>query len=168
MRSDGLTGRGTVLWKGEIDGPDGSSRIILCQEGDRVYQASLTFYEQRPYILVYSGQLPEGPVLVPLGMSGGILLMGRYASRLMVLNGPEGTAGGCLSVGLGPEVVREVEGLWDQNALRFEPPVEWVEYEQGVEKDGISPGQTGSLMGRPYTLTLWDEGERCSPRPVGH
>lgn len=157
MGSDGLTGRGTVLWKGEIDGPDGPSRIILCQEEDRVYQASLTSYEGRPYIFVYSGQLPGGPALVSPVMSGGVVLAGRYASRLMALNLPEGTAGGQLEVRLGPEAVREAEGVWDQKALFFEPPLEWVEYEWGVKKDGIGPdGPTGLLMGRSYTLTLWD------------
>ena len=119
MRSDGLTGRGTVLWEGEIQGPGGPSRSILCQEEDRVYQASLTFYEQRPYILVYSGQLPDGPVLVPLVMSGGIVLAGRYASRLMVLNRPEGTAGGQLSVRLGPETVRALFTFADITAYFY-------------------------------------------------
>ena len=168
MAAHGETGTGQLLWQGRMKGYTGKYTTLLRRGGGRLYLGWLASYEGRPGIQVFSGSLPEEPAVTLLlndiyavtDMPYGRMAWrarGGYACQLIGVSLPEGTAGGRLSVTLGPEIVRETEGFWSQGLLIFAPPAQWVEYEWGLKKDGIRPYHTGTLADRPYTLTLWDE-----------
>jgi len=168
MAAHGETGTGQLLWQGRMTGYTGKYPSLLRRGEERLYLGQLTVYEGRPHIQTFSGPLPGEPAVtlllndvyavtdVPYGQMAW-RARGGYAGQLMGVSLPEETAGGRLSVTLGPEIVRETEGFWSQSLLLFSPPAPGVEYEWGLKKDGIKPYQTGTLADRPYTLTLWDE-----------
>lgn len=61
MRSDGLTGQGELLWRGEVAGlyDGGMDYMIVLEEDGRLYAGRLESYEGRPYICVLRGEEAE-------------------------------------------------------------------------------------------------------------
>jgi len=71
MRADGLTGRGELLWRGEVPGyaDGGTDYMIVREEAGRLYAARLETYEGRPWVCVLRGGEAE-PYREPRGEAG--------------------------------------------------------------------------------------------------
>jgi hypothetical protein len=140
MREDCLTG-GEVLWRGRVPFPYGGAYMTVLEQNGQLYAGWLESYEGRPYIVVRQRETAGEPVVTLTQESTYLAGDNRVLFQAMVLNLPEGTEAGRLTVDLGPGDMRTVDSQRDRGVMMF--PVPRREGEQVPRNAG-------------YTLTLWD------------
>jgi len=59
MRADGLTGRGELLWQGQVPSLFGTAYMTVVEEDGQLYAGRLETYEGRPYVTVLQGEEAE-------------------------------------------------------------------------------------------------------------
>lgn len=142
MREDGLSGRGELLWRGQIPFPYGGAYMSVVEEAGRLYVGWLESYESRPYTAVRRCGLAEGTAVTLTHENTYLSGDNRILFQVMALNLPDGAQTGRLAVDLGPEDMRTVEGQREREAILFPVP----------RREGEQVPREAS-----YTLTLWDE-----------
>lgn len=142
MRSNGLTGQGELLWRGQVPFYMGTSAYMVVQEEDgQIYASRLESYEGRPHVSVSRCEALEGPTVTLTWDSMTTSGDSQLLFQAMALRLPAEAQTGRLTVEWGSEDARTVDGQRDRGIIMF--PFQRLNGEQ------ISDGAS-------YTLTLWN------------